>query len=141
MHGISADKESKPKTGERDLKPAQVAPDQDGAIVCQRFDVVSEIRNSASATGDGEVVKSGASVKMNEKAASLNPQTKIGFLVQGCPHSKGFVESSDSPQDRTTNGKVAPCYMLDETLVGCAKATNRGRRPPAELPGRRSVFP
>ena len=103
MRCIGNEKKKKAEARNRSLKPSQMAPDQDGAVVCQRSHVIPEVGNPASATLSRQVEKTGASIEVNVKAAFPDPHTEFSFFVQCRPEGKRLVKSPGCLKGRAPN--------------------------------------
>ena len=136
---IGNKEQKKPEVCNWSLKPSQMAPDQDGAVMCQRSHVFWEVGNPASATPSRQMLKAGVSIEINVKAAFLDPHTEFSLLVQCRPECKRFVKSSYCLQYRAPRREIATGNMLYQAITSCAKTTLRGCCPGIKPPWRRAV--
>ena len=90
MRCIGNKKKKKAEACNWSLKPSQMAPDQDGTVMCQRSHVFWEVGNPASATPSRQVEKAGASIEINVQTAFPDPQTEFSLLVQCRPECQAL---------------------------------------------------
>ena len=98
MRCVGNEKQEKPEVCNRSLKPVQMTSNQDSAVVCQGAHVFWQVGNSASSIARGQVLKPGASIEINVKAAFPDPQAEFRLFIQCRPDCKRFVKPSGSSQ-------------------------------------------
>src|SRR5579863_7990620 len=117
-----------------------MAPDQDGPVMCQRSHVFWKVGNAAAAIPGCQVLKTGAPIEINVKAAFPDPQTEFGLLVQCRSECKRLVKSSCCFQYRAPRREITAGHMLYEAVTSRVKTTLWGCGPRIKPPRCRAVF-
>src|SRR5579863_8942336 len=69
MRSIRNKKEKESQACDRELKPSQIAPDEDGTIVREGAEVSRKIGHSAAAVASGQMLKPGAPFEQDVETA------------------------------------------------------------------------
>ena len=72
VHGIRSKKDKESQASDWDLKPSQIAPDQDGTVMRKGTDVFRMIGHSAPTISGGQMVKAGVPIEGDIQAEFLD---------------------------------------------------------------------
>jgi len=111
--GIGNKQQKQSQARDRNLKPSQVAPDQDGAVICERAEIFRKIGHSAATHAGRQVLKTRAATEGDAEAKFLDPQTKLSLFIQGCAGRECLIKSACCLQHRAPNRKIATGDVLD----------------------------
>ena len=95
MRGIGNKQQKQAQARDWNLKPSQIASDEDGAVMGKGTNVFGQIGHPAAAISGGQVLKPCAPSEQNVETAFSDSEAKFGLLVKGCSYRKRFVEPSD----------------------------------------------
>ena len=126
MKRVRSAKKRYPREGSRHVIPAQVAANQQSAVVGKAIYVVGDVGYAAPTMADGQVRDSGTPVEVDAVPCALHPQTEVGFLVERRTDLQTFIDPVQIPEYWPPDREVATGCMIHITFAACCETDGHG---------------